>query len=337
MLHPLENIPKTSVENVLTIDIEDWFHILDIGSMPSIQDWHKLESTVTKNTQVILDLLNKYHTKGTFFVLGWVAEHFPDLVREIAKQGHEIGTHGYSHELIYNLTPNEFRRDVVRSLEVLERITSLPILGYRAPGFSIANSSLWALDILVELGLQYDASIFPMNRNHGGLPGFSGDAVWLTTAEGNKILEIPVTPTTLFNKKVYLFGGGYFRLAPYAAIAAGIEQLNNQGKPALVYLHPREFDPQHPKLKMNPYRSFTSYVNLHKTHYKFERMIQDFKFNSIEKIWQISIDGKQRGRVVNNFVDLTPTDLEICWLSNTCEKTSGTETAIAENLPRLRQ
>ena len=337
MLHPLENIPKTSVENVLTIDIEDWFHILDIGSMPSIQDWYKLESTVTKNTQVILDLLNKYHTKGTFFVLGWVAEHFPDLVREIARQGHEIGTHGYSHELIYNLTPNEFRRDVVRSLEVLERITSLPILGYRAPGFSIANSSLWALDILVELGLQYDASIFPMNRNHGGLPGFSGDAVWLTTAEGNKILEIPVTPTTLFNKKVYLFGGGYFRLAPYAAIAAGIEQLNNQGKPALVYLHPREFDPQHPKLKMNPYRSFTSYVNLHKTHYKFERMIQDFKFNSIEKIWQISIDGKQRGRVVNNFVDLTPTDLEICWLSNTCEKTSGTETAIAENLPRLRQ
>lgn len=337
MLHPLENIPKTSVENVLTIDIEDWFHILDIGSMPSIQDWHKLESTVTKNTQVILDLLNKYHTKGTFFVLGWVAEHFPDLVREIARQGHEIGTHGYSHELIYNLTPNEFRRDVVRSLEVLERITSLPILGYRAPGFSIANSSLWALDILVELGLQYDASIFPMNRNHGGLPGFSGDAVWLTTAEGNKILEIPVTPTTLFNKKVYLFGGGYFRLAPYAAIAAGIEQLNNQGKPALVYLHPREFDPQHPKLKMNPYRSFTSYVNLHKTHYKFERMIQDFKFNSIEKIWQISINGKQRGRVVNNFVDLTPTDLEICWLSNTCEKTSGTETAIAENLPRLRQ
>lgn len=337
MLHPLENIPKTSMENVLKIDIEDWFHILDIGLMPSIQDWHKLESTVTKNTQVILDLLNKYHTKGTFFVLGWVAEHFPDLVREIARQGHEIGTHGYSHELIYNLTPNEFRRDVVRSLEVLERITSLPILGYRAPGFSIANSSLWALDILVELGLQYDASIFPMNRNHGGLPGFSGDAVWLTTAEGNKILEIPVTPTTLFNKKVYLFGGGYFRLAPYAAIAAGIEQLNNQGKPALVYLHPREFDPQHPKLKMNPYRSFTSYVNLHKTHYKFERMIQDFKFNSIEKIWQISIDGKQRGRVVNNFVDLTPTDLEICWLSNTCEKTSGTETAIAENLPRLRQ
>ena len=337
MLHPLENIPKSSVENVLTIDIEDWFHILDIDSIPSIQDWHKLESTVTKNTQVILDLLNKYHTKGTFFVLGWVAEHFPDLVREIAKQGHEIGTHGYSHELIYNLTPNEFRRDVARSLDVLERITSRPILGYRAPGFSIANSSLWALDILVELGLQYDASIFPMNRNHGGLPGFSGDAVWLTTAEGNKILEIPVTPTTLFNKKVYLFGGGYFRLAPYAAIAAGIEQLNNQGKPALVYLHPREFDPQHPKLKMNPYRSFTSYVNLHKTHYKFERMIQDFKFNSIEKIWQISIDGKQRGRVVNNFVDLTPTDLEICWLSNTCEKTSGTETAIAENLPRLRQ
>ncbi|WP_293127414.1 XrtA system polysaccharide deacetylase [Microcoleus sp. bin38.metabat.b11b12b14.051] len=304
MLHPSNKFPKTTVENVLTIDIEDWFHILDISSTPSIEDWHKLESKVTKNTEVILDLLNKHHTKGTFFILGWVAEHFPDLVREIAKQGHEIATHGYSHELIYNLTPNEFRRDVARSLEVLARITSKPILGYRAPGFSIANSSLWALDILVELGLQYDASIFPMNRNHGGLPGFSGDAAWLTTTQGNTILEIPVTPTTLFNKKVYLFGGGYFRLAPYSAIAAGIEQLNEQAKPALVYLHPREFDPKHPKLKMNFYRSFTSYVNLHHTHSKFERMIQDFNFNSIEKIWQIGSDQKQRPRVVDNCVTL---------------------------------
>jgi polysaccharide deacetylase family protein (PEP-CTERM system associated) len=337
MLHHSANLPKARVENVLTIDIEDWFHILDIGSTPSIEEWSKLESKVTKNTQVILDLLNKHDTKGTFFVLGWVAEHFPDLVREIERQGHEIGTHGYSHELVYNLTPNEFRRDVARSLEVLARITSRPILGYRAPGFSIAHSSLWALDILVELGLQYDASIFPMSRNHGGLPGFSGEAVWLTTPLGHKILEIPVTPTTLFNKKVYLFGGGYFRLAPYSAIAAGIAQLNNQGKPALVYLHPREFDPQHPQLKMKPSRSFTSYVNLHKTHSKFERMIQDFKFNSIEKIWQISRDGNQQRRVVNNFVDICPREREFCLLSNTYGKTSDTETEIAENLLTLRQ
>ncbi|MCC3526538.1 MAG: polysaccharide deacetylase family protein [Microcoleus sp. PH2017_22_RUC_O_B] len=322
MLHPLENIPNTPVENVLTIDIEDWFHILDVDSIPSIEDWHKLESTVAKNTQVILDLLHKYDTKGTFFVLGWVAEYFPDLVRQIAKQGHEIATHGYSHELIYNLTPNEFRRDVARSLDVLERITSRPILGYRAPGFSIANSSLWALDILVELGLQYDASIFPMNRNHGGLPGFSGDAAWLTTSQGNKILEIPVTPTTVFNKKVYLFGGGYFRLAPYSAIAAGIEQLNNQGKPALVYLHPREFDPQHPKLKMNPYRSFTSYVNLHKTYSKFERMIQDFQFNSIDKIWQVHIDPKQQKRVANNYLKVDSRELEVCFAHNNCGQNS---------------
>ena len=337
MLHPSANLPQTRVENVLTIDVEDWFHILDIGSTPSIEEWSKLESKVTKNTQAILDLLNKHDTKGTFFVLGWVAEHFPDLVREIERQGHEIGTHGYSHELIYNLTPNEFRRDVARSLEVLARITSRPILGYRAPGFSIANSSLWALDILVELGLQYDASIFPMNRNHGGLPGFSGEAVWLTTILGNKILEIPVTPTTVFNKKVYLFGGGYFRLAPYSAIAAGIAQLNNQGKPALVYLHPREFDPHHPKLKMKPSRSFTSYVNLHKTHSKFERMIQDFKFNSIEKTWQISRDGKQQRRVVNNFIDLCPREREFCLISPTYGKTSDTETEIAGNLLTLRQ
>jgi hypothetical protein len=134
---------------------------------------------------------------------------------------------------------------------------------------------------------------------------------------------------------VYLFGGGYFRLAPYSAIA-GIAQLNNQGKPALVYLHPREFDPQHPQLKMTPSRSFTSYVNLHKTHSKFDRMIQDFKFNSIEKIWQISRDGKQQRRVVNNFVD-RPREREICLVSKTYGKTSDTQTEIAENLLRLRQ
>ena len=250
MLQPSANLPKTRVENVLTIDIEDWFHILDIGSTLSMEEWSKQESKVIKNTQVILDLLNKHDTKGTFFILGWVAEHFPDLVREIERQGHEIGTHGYSHELIYNLTPNEFRRDVARSLEVLARITSRPILGYRAPGFSIANSSLWALDILVELGLQYDASIFPMNRNHGGLPGFSGEAAWLTTPLGNKFLEIPVTPTTLFNKKVYLFGGGYFRLAPYFAIAAGIEQLNNRPLAKVLFINLLDGQDAHPTRKI---------------------------------------------------------------------------------------
>jgi polysaccharide deacetylase family protein (PEP-CTERM system associated) len=279
---------QTFVENVLSIDVEDWFHILDFPSAPSLHAWIELESRVVTNTLFILDLLSTYQTKGTFFVLGWVAEHFPDLVREIERRGHEIGTHGYSHELVYNLTPEQFRRDVSRSLEHLSRCTSRQILGYRAPGFSITPASIWALDVLVELGLRYDSSIFPMKRNHGGFSEFSQEVGWLTTPKGNRILEVPVTPINFIgNKKIYIFGGGYFRLAPLFMINAGIKQLNKQNKSAMVYLHPREFDAEHPRLKMNLLRSFCSYVNLKETQTKFARILDKFKFNTVEKVYNL--------------------------------------------------
>ena len=272
---------QTNLENTLTIDVEDWFHILDIPSVPSLEVWHQLESRVVSNTLLILDMLSHHQTHGTFFILGWVAEHFPDLVREIEKRGHEIGTHGYGHELVYNLTPARFREDVGYSLEVISRFTSRPILGYRAPGFSLNSASQWALDILVELGIRYDASIFPMTRNHGGFSEFSSKERWINTPKGNRILEIGVTPINFLGKKIYLFGGGYFRLTPLCLIEMGIRQLNTEGKSALVYLHPREFDPTHPRLQMNVYRSFTTYINLHKTPKKFREILKKFNFNSI--------------------------------------------------------
>jgi polysaccharide deacetylase family protein (PEP-CTERM system associated) len=275
------------MKNILTIDIEDWFHILDIPSSPILESWKTLESRVEKNTLTILDLLDKYQTKGTFFILGWVAEHFPDLIREIEKRGHDLGSHGYSHQLVYQLTPEEFRRDVSLSLEYLARISSRKILGYRAPGFSIASASLWATDILVEMGFVYDSSVFPLKRNHGGFPEFSGKDNYIITPKGARLLEIAVTPIDIFGKNVYLLGGGYFRLAPYTTIARAISHLNKCGKPALIYLHPREFDADHPRLKMNFLRSYTSYVNLKQTHIKFERTLQQFSFSSIEKIWNL--------------------------------------------------
>jgi len=277
------------IKNILTIDVEDWFHILEIPSNILLQDWIYLESRVVFNTLLILDLLDNYNTKGTFFVLGWVAKHFPDLVREIEKRGHEIGTHGYSHELIYNLTPDRFRRDVSLSLEYLSRITSRQIFGYRAPGFSLSSRTLWALDILVELGFVYDASIFPMKRNHGGFPEFIADNNWIITPQGNNILEIPVAPIiNCFGKKLYLFGGGYFRITPYPIIRQAMRYLNKQEKQVLVYIHPREFDAKHPRLKMNLNRSFMTYVNLDKTQAKFELLMSEFKFNSIRNIWNLS-------------------------------------------------
>jgi polysaccharide deacetylase family protein (PEP-CTERM system associated) len=282
--------PKTSLKNILTVDVEDWFHILEIPSFLPLQTWLDLESRVVSNTLLVLDLLDNYQTKGTFFILGWVAENFPDLIREIDKRGHEIGTHGYSHELVHNLTPDRFRRDVCLSLEHLSSLTSRQIFGYRAPGFSISSSTLWALDILLELGFSYDASIFPMKRNHGGFPEFSANNNWIVTPQGNRILEIPVTSMiNCFGKKVYLFGGGYFRITPYSIVRQAMSYLNEQGKQVLVYIHPREFDAKQPRLKMNLNRAFMTYVNLNKTQAKFESILQEFSFNSIENIWNLSL------------------------------------------------
>ncbi len=279
---------NTAVENILTIDVEDWFHILELPSEIPVKDWIKLENRVLKNTLSLLNLLRSYNAKATFFILGWVAQYYPDLIREIEKQGHEIATHGYSHRLIHSLTPEEFAQDISLSLEHLSRVTSKPIRGYRAPGFSLTEDCLWALDILLELGLSYDASVFPLKRNHGGYENFVEEGGFITTPKGKQILEVPVTCNNVLGKKVYLLGGGYFRISPYWMIASGIEQLNQQGKPAMIYLHPREFDPSQPRLEMSKVRSFMSYVNLHQTENKLERILSNFQFNSIENIWNLS-------------------------------------------------
>ena len=174
------------------------------------------------------------------------------------------------------------------SLEYLSRATSKLILGYRAPGFSLTKDCLWALDILLELGLSYDASVFPLKRNHGGYKNFTGEGGFISTPKGRQILEVPVTCNNVLGKKLYVLGGGYFRISPYWVIASGIKQLNQQGKPAMIYLHPREFDPLQPRLEMSKVRSFMSYVNLHKIETKVEKLLSNFRFNTIKNIWQLS-------------------------------------------------
>ncbi len=279
---------NNAVDNILTIDVEDWFHILELPSEIPVKDWIKLENRVLTNTLSLLDLLRRYNAKATFFVLGWVAQYCPDLIKEIERQGHEIATHGYSHRLVHSLTPEEFAQDINLSLEYLSRVSSKPIRGYRAPGFSLTEDCSWALDILLELGLSYDASVFPLKRNHGGYENFAEEAGFVTTPKGKEILEVPVTCNNVLGKKLYLLGGGYFRISPYWMIESGIKQLNQQGKPAMIYLHPREFDPLQPRLEMSKVRSFMSYVNLHQTETKLEKVLRNFQFNSIENIWQLS-------------------------------------------------
>ena len=270
--------------NALTIDVEDWFHILDIKNGCTLADYAGMESRVERNTTTLLGILREFNVKGTFFVLGWVAENFPDLIREIYKQGHEIASHGYAHKLCYEMRPEAFKEDTDKSLQLLEQLTGEKVLGYRVPGFSIGSDNLGALDILIDLGIKYDSSIYPGNRGHGGFPGAPRFPYRQETPQGRQIFEMPASCFSIFGKNVAFAGGGYLRLFPYSVIRKGIKQYNKNGHPVNVYLHPREIDPTHPRMAMPLHRKFKSYVNLHTTEAKLKALLRDYRFGRVKDI-----------------------------------------------------
>ena len=274
------------VNNIITVDVEDWFHILDLRDEISIKDYSNLESRVERNTYTLLNILDEYKVKGTFFILGWVAQHFPHLIQEICNRGHEVASHSYAHKLCYKMNPEEFKEDTVKSIQVVEDIIGQKVLGYRAPGFSIKQESLWTLDILVELGIKYDSSIFPSRRGHGGLPGAPIFPYYQTTLKGKEIFEFPISCIKLFNLNIAFSGGGYLRLFPYRFIKWGIHKYNKLGYPVVIYIHPREIDPYHPRLKMPLYRRFKSYVNLSSTEKKLRLLLQNFSFKPMKQVFE---------------------------------------------------
>ena len=273
--------------NALTIDVEDWFHILDLKNGYKLEDYGRLESRVERNTDALLRILRDYKIKGTFFIVGWVAEKFPDLAKEIHNQNHEIASHGYSHTLCYEMSPEEFKKDAQKSIQILEELTREKVLGVRVAGASIKRENLWALDILIDLGIMYDSSIYPDVRGHGGLPGAPRFPYYQVTPMGRKILEIPSSCFDLFGKKIGFAGGGYLRLFPYSFIKRGINEYNSRGHPVNVYLHPREIDPSHPRIKMPLHRKFKSYVNLHTTEKKLRSLLRDYRFGRIRDIFDL--------------------------------------------------
>jgi len=270
----------TSPFNVLSIDCEDWFHGLEIG----LKDWDTFENRIERNCSKLLDLLEETGTKATFFVLGYVAEKFPQLVKEIARKGHEIGSHGYSHQFVYRQSPNEFREEMVKSLETLGRLSGERILSYRAPFFSVTQSSLWALDILSDLGILLDSSIFPVINYRYGIPQAPRFPHWIPTKDGLRILEFPISTLRILGKNIPIAGGAYFRLFPYQFIKAGIKNLNRNNHPAIFYLHPWEMDPGHPKIKLPRRISLTHYHNLSRTEAKFKSLLKEFKFIPLRKV-----------------------------------------------------
>jgi len=272
--------------NALTIDIEDYFMVSAFSGVVSFGDWKSYESRVEKATADVLALLGGHDLKATFFILGWVAEHHPAIVREIASNGHEIACHGYNHRLAYDLSRDEFREDIRKSKGIIEGISGMPVRGYRAPSYSITRESMWALDVLIEEGFAYDSSIFPIHHDRYGYPDFSRFAVNLDRDGVGNILELPLSTVRLFGKNIPIAGGGYLRMFPIKFLEWGIRYLNKtERQPAIIYFHPWELDTGQPRLNGTGFSKFRHYVNIDKTAAKLERLIERFRFGTIEEVF----------------------------------------------------
>jgi len=255
--------------NLLTVDVEDYFHVTSFEDMIPREAWDRMECRIEATTGRTLEILASYSVRATFFMLGWVAERYPGLVSEIAGQGHEIASHGYDHRMVSQLTPGEFREDVRKSKLVLEELTGKPVTGYRAPTFSVSSRTPWALPILAEEGYVYDSSTFPVRHDRYGDPTAKRFIHRLRLGEGiPDLVEVPLTTLRVLGLNVPAAGGGYLRLFPLAVIRAAIRDSNRRGFPAVVYFHPWELDPEQPRVRARLLSRFRHYVNLGRTEAK---------------------------------------------------------------------
>jgi polysaccharide deacetylase family protein (PEP-CTERM system associated) len=257
------------------VDVEDWFHILDLPSTPPLSAWDSLPSRVEKNFIHLLDIFSEHRVQVTCFFLGWVGERFPHLVKRAVRDGHEIASHGYEHRLVYEMGREAFYKDALRARKILEDISGAPVLGYRSAGFSAREDTPWFFEALVEAGYQYDSSVFPAKRGHGGISDYRREPHQFVS-NNTKILEFPITVTDFLGKPQCFFGGGYLRLFPYRLIRRMTKQVLNEGRPVVFYIHPREIDPEHPRLAMSRARQFKSYFNLSSTESKLRNIFRDF-------------------------------------------------------------
>jgi len=267
--------------NALTIDVEDYYQVENFAGVVKRSEWEKLESRVVRNARRILDILAEHGTKATFFVLGWVAERHPELVTEIDAAGHEIATHGYAHELVYSQSREEFAKDLALSITAIEKIINKKVIGYRAPSCSITKDSLWAFDIIKKAGLRYDASIFPIHHDRYGIPDAKR---YVHRWDDTGLVEFPFSTLRVAGHNIPVAGGGYFRLYPYAITKWAIARINRDGYPAMVYVHPWEFDQDQPRIKVGRLAGFRHYVGIASNEKKLRRLLGDFKFGTVREI-----------------------------------------------------
>lgn len=264
--------------NVLTFDVEEWFHLLDFDATRTEAEWGKYEVRIYENVDRILDILEHTNTKATFFIIGWVAKTYPDVVKKIAAK-YQIGSHTMNHQLVWQQRPEEFRNDVESSVKLLQDITGQPVECFRAPGFSIRKSEAWAFEILSDLGIKYDSSIFPAHHAHGGMPEFHSSEPTKVRYGACEIKEFPISYKTIAGKHLVFSGGGYFRLFPYPLIKKWSKEHSDY---LLSYIHPRDLDGGQPMLEGLPLaRKFKSYVGTKGAAKKLEKYLTDFEFTDI--------------------------------------------------------
>lgn len=266
--------------NALGIDVEEWYHLCGVNMPTDLSDAY--ESRVVENTERMLKILDALQTKATFFVLGVVAERFPHIVKNINDAGHEVASHGYLHLEVFKHTEHSFRADLKKSMEILEEITKKPVVGYRAPGFSITRDSLWVLDILADEGIQYDCSIFPIRHPRYGIPS----APRIPYRVRPELVEFPPSTFRLLGENFPIAGGAYLRLLPYKWIKAAIENLNNRYIAVNSYIHVWEIDTQQPKLKLPLKRYVSHYAGTKTAQEKFENLLADFQFAPVAQVIQ---------------------------------------------------
>jgi polysaccharide deacetylase family protein (PEP-CTERM system associated) len=272
------------VRNALSVDIEDWFQVGAFENVISRGDWDSLECRVERNSDMVLELFDQAGVKGTFFTLGWVAERYPELMRRIADAGHEIASHGYSHERVFNFTPQQFADDIDRTRKILEDTSGTQVFGYRAPSFSIDQRTPWAHEILAEKGYHYSSSVAPVKHDHYGwadAPRFAFRPV-----AGSDFLEIPVTTATIGSRRLAAGGGGFFRLLPYQFSRWAIRQVNGRdNRPAIIYFHPWEIDPGQPRVANAPLKSkFRHYTKLDAMAGKLARLAREFEWERLDAV-----------------------------------------------------
>lgn len=269
----------------MTVDVEDYFHVAALAQSIDRSKWGEMEYRAEANTRRLLDLFDESRIKATFFVLGWVARRSPALIREIHERGHEVASHGMSHKLVFDQTPQEFAAETHESKALLEDIIGDRVLGYRASTYSITRRSLWALDILKEAGFIYDSSIFPIRHDVYGIPDAPQVPARIETPKGASIVEFPMSTAPMFGMRLPVSGGGYFRLLPYALTRTGLRKLNRSlQRPFIFYLHPWEIDPEQPRVKTKLLSKLRHYTNLDKCEERLRRLIDEFRFAPVRDV-----------------------------------------------------